>query len=87
MTSFGGLSYEQAKDAVRSTLKGGGSGRAAVFLITVAFLALGIYTGDVLLAALAGIATMLAAASLAAAWRSYRAARRLERAHSPARPR
>jgi len=74
-----GFGNEQAKDAVRRTLAGGSSGRAAVFLIAAAFLALGIYGGSLLLSVPFGVVTLLAAGALVRALRADRAARRLGR--------
>jgi hypothetical protein len=74
-----GFGNEQAKDAVRRTLAGGSSGRAAVFLIAAAFCALGIYDGSLLISVPFGVVTLLAAGALAQAVRAGRAARRMER--------
>jgi hypothetical protein len=41
-----GWNNQPAIDKVIRTLKGGSSGRAAAFLISAGFLALGIYTGN-----------------------------------------
>jgi hypothetical protein len=76
-----GWGNEHAKDAVRRTLRGGPSGRVAVFVIAAAFLALGIYGGSVLLSVIAGIATAGAAGALVRAAQADRAARRMERRH------
>jgi hypothetical protein len=80
-----GWNNEQAKDATRRTLKGGSSGRVAVFVIVAGLLALGIYTDNLYGIVLSAIGTALATASLASSWRSNRAARRLGRDRSPAR--
>ena len=78
-----GFGNEQAKDAVRRTLKGGSSGRVAVFVIVAAFLALGIYTGNILITVPSGIATVLAVRALIQAGWRRRAARRMERGWEP----
>jgi Flp pilus assembly protein TadB len=77
-----GFGSEQGKDAVRRTLKGTRPRRISIFVIVAAFLALGIYTEILLIIVLAGIAVVLAGASLAWAWRDNHAARRLERSSS-----
>jgi hypothetical protein len=63
-----GWGNEWAKDAIRRTLRGGPPGRIAVFVIAVAFLAVGVYGGSVLLSVIGGVATV------AAAWALVRAA-------------
>lgn len=75
-----GFGNEQAKDAVRRTLAGGSSGRAAVFLIAAAFFALGIYGGSLLISVPFGVVTLLAAGARVQAVRTARAVRRMERA-------
>ena len=70
------------KDAVRRTLRGGGSGRVLVFVIGAVFLAVGICLGNLLIAVPFGIVTVAATASLARSWRHDRAARRLARSSS-----
>jgi type IV secretory pathway VirB2 component (pilin) len=74
-----GWGNEEAKNAVRRTLRGGRSGRVAVFVIAAACLALGIYGRSLFLSVIAGIATAAAAAALVRASYGNRAARRLER--------
>lgn len=74
-----GWNNEQAKDAVRRTLRGGPSGRVAVFVIAATCLALGIYGGSLLLSVLAGVATLAAAITLVRAARDNWAVRRMER--------
>jgi hypothetical protein len=85
-----GWNNEDAKDAVRRTLRGGGSGRITVFVIAAAFLAVGIYGGSLLLSVPAGIATAAAAGTLVRAVHDDLAVRRLERryrhADQPASP-
>jgi hypothetical protein len=76
-----GFGNEEAKDAVRRTLAGGGSGRAAVFLIAAAFLALGIYIGSILISVPFGVVTLLAAGTIVRAVRANRRVRRIERAN------
>jgi len=76
-----GFGNEQAKDAVRRTLAGGSSGRAAVLLIAAAFLALGIYAGSLLISVPFGAVTVVAGIALVRAVRADRAVRRIERAH------
>jgi hypothetical protein len=60
-----GWGNDEAKEAVRRALRGGRSGRVAVFVIAAACLALGIYGGSLLLMVVAGIATFAFAATLA----------------------
>ena len=55
----------------------------AAFVIASALLALGIYTADLLMSVVFGIATMLMAAALALAWGPYRTERRLKRGWRP----
>jgi hypothetical protein len=74
-----GWNNQQAIDKVNRTLKGGGSGRVAVFVIAAAFLALGIYAGNLWLSVPFGIATVVAAWVVASAARNDLAARRMER--------
>jgi hypothetical protein len=74
-----GWNNQQAVDKVVRTLKGGSSGRGSVFLIAAAFLALGIYTGNLWLSVPFGIATALAAWAVVSAVRSDLAAGRMER--------
>jgi hypothetical protein len=74
-----GWNNEAAKDAVRRTLRGGGSGRVAVFVISAGFLALGIYGDSVLLSVAAGIATVAATGSLVRAAHESWTERRMER--------
>jgi 3-methyladenine DNA glycosylase Mpg len=74
-----GWGNEAAKDAVRRTLRGGGSGRVAVFVMSAALFALGIYGGSVLLSVIAGIATVAATGTLVRAARENWAVRRMER--------
>ena len=74
-----GFGNEEARDAVRRTLKGGGSGRITVFVMVAVFQALGIWTGNLLIIVPSAVLTVLAAAALVRAWRSSLAARRLGR--------
>jgi type IV secretory pathway VirB2 component (pilin) len=74
-----GWGNEEAKSAVRRTVRGGRSGRVAVFAIAAVCLALGIYGRSLLLMVIAGIATAAAAGALVRAAYGDRAARRLER--------
>jgi hypothetical protein len=74
-----GFGNEEAKDAVRRTLAGGSSGRVAVFLIAAAFLALGLYTGWLLISVPFGIMTLLAGGAIVRAARADWAVRRIER--------
>jgi hypothetical protein len=78
-----GFGNEQAKDAVRRTLAGGSSGRIAVFLIAAAFLALGIYGGNLLISVPSGVVTLLAAGALIRVLRTNRAVRRIPESHRP----
>jgi hypothetical protein len=78
VTTWGG-SNQWAKDAVRRTLRGGRSGRIAVFGIAAAFLAVGIYEGSLLLSVVSGIAVVAAAGALVQAAFHNRAVRRMER--------
>jgi 3-methyladenine DNA glycosylase Mpg len=80
-----GWGNEEAKDAVRRTLRGGPSGRVAVFVIAATCLALGIYGGSLLLSVLAGVATVAAATALVRAIHDNWAVRRVERRY-PASP-
>jgi heme exporter protein D len=74
-----GWNNQQAIDKVNRTLKGGSSGRVAVLLIAAAFLALGIYAGNLWLCVPFGIATAVAAWAVVVAGRNDLAARRMER--------
>lgn len=74
-----GWNNQQATDKVIRTLKGGSSGRVAVFLIAAGFLALGIYTGNLWLSVPFGIATAFAAWAVVSAGRNDLAAGRMER--------
>jgi hypothetical protein len=76
-----GWGNDWGKDAVRRTMLGGSSGRIAVFVIAAAFLALGVYSGIVVLSVPAGIATAGAAWAVARAIYSDLAVRRMERRH------
>ncbi len=78
-----GFGNEHAKDAVRRTLAGGSSGRAAVFVIAAAFLALGIYSGWLLISVPFGIVTLIAGGALVRAVQADWAVRRIERAREP----
>jgi len=51
-----GWDNEPAKDAVRRTLRGGGSGRITVFVIAAIFLGLGISGGNLFLSVAGGVA-------------------------------
>jgi hypothetical protein len=55
----------------------------AAFVIAAALLALGIYTANLLMSVVFGVATMLMAIALALAWGPYRTERRLERGWRP----
>jgi hypothetical protein len=74
-----GWNNQAAIDKVNRTLKGGSSGRRAVLLMAVAFLALGIYTGHLWLSVPFGIATAVAAWAVLSARRNDLAVRRMER--------
>jgi type IV secretory pathway VirB2 component (pilin) len=74
-----GWGNDEAKNALRRTMRGGPSGRVAVFVITAACLALGIYGRSLVLSVIAGIATAAAALALVRAISGDRAARRMER--------
>ena len=76
-----GWNNEEAKRAVRDTLRGApsGPGRIVVFVIMAACLALGIYGDSLLLSVIAGIATVAAAGALARAGYGDWAVRRMER--------
>jgi hypothetical protein len=74
-----GWGNEEAKDAVRRTLRGGRSGRITVFVIAAACLALGIYGDSLLLSVIAGVATVAAAGALVRAAYGDWAVRRMER--------
>jgi hypothetical protein len=73
-----GWNNQEAIDKVNRTLKGGSSGRLAVLLLSVAFLALGIYVGDLWLSVPFGIATAGAAWAVVNARRNDLAARRMQ---------
>jgi len=78
-----GLNNQLAIDKVKSRLKGGGSsGRVAVLLIAAAFLAVGVYTGNLWLCVPFGIAMAVAAWSVVSSRRNYLAARRMEQGHN-----
>ena len=72
-----GFGNEEAQDAVRRTLKGGGSGRITVFVIVAAFLALGILSGNLFILVPSAIATALSVLGLVQAARGYREAGRI----------
>jgi len=55
----------------------------AAFVIATALLVLGIYTANLLMSVVFGIATLLMAAALALAWGPYRTERRLKRGRRP----
>lgn len=74
-----GWNNQQAIDKVNRTLKGGSSSRLAVLLIAAAFLALGIYVGNLWLSVPFGIATAVAGWAVISAGRNDLAARRMER--------
>jgi hypothetical protein len=74
-----GWNNEQAKDAVRRTMLGGPSGRVAVLLIAAVILAIGIYGRAIVLSALAGVVTIVAAVVLVRSAYHDRAVRRMER--------
>ena len=74
-----GWGNEEAKNAVRRTLRGGPSGRITVFVFTAACLALGIYADSLLLSVIAGIATAAAGGALVRAAYGDWAVRRMER--------
>jgi hypothetical protein len=76
-----GWGNEEAKNAVRRTLRGGpsGPGRITIFVIAAGCLALGIYGGSLLLSVMAGIATVAAAGALVGAAYGDWAVRRMER--------
>jgi|SRR5579859_2559571 len=76
-----GWGNEEAQESVRRSLRGGPSGRFAVFAIAAAFLAVGIYGGNLLLSVIAGVATIAAAAALVRAIYDDMAVRRMERRH------
>jgi hypothetical protein len=76
-----GWNNEPAKEAVRRTLRGGGSGRITVFVIAAVFLALGIYGGNLFLSVAGGIATAASGGALIRAANDSWAVRRMERRH------
>ena len=78
-----GWGNEQSQDAVRRTLRGGSSGRAAVLVIAAGTFALGIYAGNLFVSVPFGIAATAAAVAVIRATVDARAARRLERRHTP----
>jgi len=76
-----GWGNEHSKDAVRRTLRGGPSGRLAVFVMLAAMFALGLYVGSVLLSVVGGVATVAAGAVLVRAAYGNWAVGRMMRRH------
>jgi hypothetical protein len=76
-----GWGNDEAKRAVRRTLRGkrSGPGRIAVFVVMAACLALGIYGDSLPLSVIAGVATVAAAGALVRAAYGDWAVRRMER--------
>jgi hypothetical protein len=74
-----GWNNQQAVDKVNRTLTGESPGRLAVLLIVAAFLALGIYTGNLWLSVPFGMAAAAAAWTVVSAGRNDLAARRMQR--------
>lgn len=74
-----GWGNEQAQGALRRTLSGGSSGRWGVFVLTLAFVGIGVLGGSIVLTVAAGAAALATGVGLARALRDARAADRLGR--------